>query len=301
MAEETTSSSVLDNTCIIVVNFHAIGDHRSLATESLTTAVDASWIRASKIIFKSETLKKLHEIKRKVAEKLEREGVRFPLQDRHYLIPNTTECIHRVVKALQDFKAEWDALVAQFIEEYPKLIEQAKAQLRDEWNAYDYPSSTDLPRKFGFTWQFLEFQTPTALKRISQTIYEEELKKAQEKASCIEEMATQAIREEFAELLKHFREQLTGTTPSGKPKRLTKPAMQRMHDWMHSFEQERNIAHDDLLQELVGDFQACMHGYDTKMIKENESLRTYLADTCKELQSDLHSLMEDKPTRVFHF
>jgi len=62
-------------------------------------------------------------------------------------------------------KEEFDAAVAQFIEEYPKLVEGASHRLGELFSAGDYPEASQLAAKFSFsvTWHPFTQASPSML------------------------------------------------------------------------------------------------------------------------------------------
>lgn len=68
-------------------------------------------------------------------------------------------------KQISECKTEFDSAVAQFIEEYPRLLEGAAARLGELFNAADYPAASALPSKFSFavTWYPFTQASPAML------------------------------------------------------------------------------------------------------------------------------------------
>jgi hypothetical protein len=76
------------------------------------------------------------------------------------------------------------------------------------------------------------------------------------------ELATVALREEFAEIVRHMVERLSGEQ-DGKPKKFKNSIMEKMGEFLESFG-DRNLFDDDKLAELVDQTRDVVSGLSTE-------------------------------------
>lgn len=62
-------------------------------------------------------------------------------------------------QAMREFQSQWEPAVADFLAQYPQLIEQAKQKLNGLFNADDYPSPRSMREKFAINFNVLPMPT----------------------------------------------------------------------------------------------------------------------------------------------
>lgn len=121
------------------------------------------------------------------------------------------------VKEMSRFKNEFENEVAAFIADYGSIVEDAKIRLNGMFNANDYPHTSEIREKFGFTTCFMplpdtDFRlelTDTEVNTIRQEVentYKERI-----------ESAVKDTWQRIKEQLTHMQERLTTVKEDGKP------------------------------------------------------------------------------------
>jgi len=84
------------------------------------------------------------------------------------------------------------------------------------------------------------------------------------------ELAMAALREEFAGIVSHMAERLSGEQ-DGKPKRFKSSMLQKMHDFLDSFD-EMNLFNDESLADLVGQARTIVSDLSVETLRKNPKL-----------------------------
>src|SRR5208337_5418674 len=125
-------------------------------------------------------------------------------------------------------KSEFETEVDKFIEKYEEEREKARESLGYLFNEADYP--INVRQKFRFEWRFITMDVPGKSGILSPELYEREKEKFQTLMEETRELATVALREEFAGIVRHMVERLSGEE-DGKPKRFQASMLDKMGEF----------------------------------------------------------------------
>ncbi|MGA2223159.1 MAG: hypothetical protein ABSH41_01790 [Syntrophobacteraceae bacterium] len=190
-------------------------------------------------------------------------------------------------------KSEFEAEVEKFISNYEDEREKARESLGHLFNESDYP--IDVRRKFRFDWRFITLDIPGKSGILSPELYEREKEKFQVLMEETRELATVALREEFAGIVRHMVERLSGEE-DGKPKKFKNSMMVKMGEFLESFG-DRNLFNDAKLAELVDQARDVVNGLSTDELRQDGNLRKYIADEMNHLRISVDGALEDLPRR----
>ena len=190
-------------------------------------------------------------------------------------------------------KSEFEAEVEKFISNYEDEREKARESLGHLFNESDYP--IDVRRKFRFDWRFITLDIPGKSGILSPELYEREKEKFQVLMEETRELATVALREEFAGIVRHMVERLSGEE-DGKPKKFKNSMMVKMGEFLESFG-DRNLFNDAKLAELFDQARDAVNGLLTYELRQDENLRRYIADEMNHLRISVDGALEDLPRR----
>jgi hypothetical protein len=126
-------------------------------------------------------------------------------------------------------------------------------------------------------------------------LYEREKEKFQTLMEETRELATVALREEFAGIVRHMVERLSGEQ-DGKPKRFQSSMLEKMGEFLASFG-DRNLFNDDKLAGLVSQARDVINGLSTDELRQDANLRKYIADEMNHLRISVDGALEDLPRR----
>jgi hypothetical protein len=276
-------------TIAVRVSAGKIGSSRQVGTEQIEVDADKDLLRVSKRLFDSPEFRAIKNLDSQVMRYLRNKAL--PFLTGVHLVP--VPMVEEIDARLLEFAEERGALVDAFIYTYPALCAAAPATLRALHNPFDYPSVDYVRSKFYFTWQYVEYGVPGALKAISSKLWQDEQRKFAASMADAAEEIRQALRGSLLELVATMRDRLN--TPDGKP-RIFAPACKNLGSFLADFK-FRNVANDSELQALVEQAKAMMDGAAPEALKDNEALRAAVRGGMDELAAKLKTMVVAKPSR----
>lgn len=282
-------------TLCLKVQFGVIGDSRRISSVQVDVDADKRLIRVSKKLLDAAELKAIRRFDSQLRHSLYE--ICLPYDIGIHLVPY--QAVDVVEEMLLKAEAERPALVEAFLSVYPQLCRQISQRLRTLYNPADYPPVEYVRSKFTFTWKYLSFGTPGELREISTSIFAREREKtAQKMAEAMIEIQ-QVLRTTLAQMVEHLRERLT-TDEEGKPKLLRESAIQKLKEFLSSFD-FRNVTDDRELTEQVNRARALLDGVDTEAVRNIDTLRERIRAGMTEIGAQLDTMIIDRPKRKFRF
>jgi hypothetical protein len=242
---EDSGVDLAKKTVCIKVRLSTMGNTRKVSTSQIEADADKDLLRVSKHLLASAELKAIGRFDGEIRRFLY--DICLPFEIGIHLLP--IAALQHVEERLQKFAADRQALVEAFLTAYPGLSQDAAKRLRGLYNPADYPPIDEVRRQFGFSWQYVSFGVPDALKGVSQQVWEQEREKAAQRmaeASC---EIQQVLRESMARLVQHMADRLK-ETPDGKLVRFKESTVSNLIEFLANFE-FRNVTDDYELQQLV--------------------------------------------------
>jgi hypothetical protein len=249
---------------------------------------NADWLKGAKILVDPDCLLPARAVLSKARTYLTKSALPFPINGLT-LVPKET--LARIDEALCGMKSEFEGEVEKFIGSYEMEREKAPENLGHQFNEADYP--IDVRRKFRF--ESITMDVPGRSGLLTLELYEREREKFQALMDETRELATVALREEFAGLIRHMVERLSGEEDC-KPKRFQASMLDKMGEFLDSFG-DRNLFADDKLAELVDQAREVVRGLSTEELRQDGNLRRYIADEMNQLRVSIDGALEDLPRR----
>jgi hypothetical protein len=251
---------------------------------------NADWLKGAKVLIDPDCLSPVRSVLSKARTYLAKSALPFPINGLT-LVPKET--LARIDEALCGMKAEFEGEVDKFIGSYEDEREKAREGLGHLFSEADYP--IDVRRKFRFEWRFITMDVPGRSGILTPELYEREKEKFQALMEETRELATVALREEFAGIVRHMVERLSGEE-DGKPKRFQASMLDKMGEFLDSFG-DRNLFADEKLAELVDQAREVVSGLSTEELRQDGNLRRYIADEMNQLRVAVDGALEDLPRR----
>jgi hypothetical protein len=204
-----------------------------------------------------------------------------------------------VDERLHEFKDKRGELVESFLSAYPRLCQEAAGRLRTLHNPADYPPADDVRSHFTFCWQYVSYGVPEQLREISARFFEEEREKAVVAMSEACSEIQQVMRASLLELVSHLRDRL-GDQPDGKPQRLRESTLQKLRDFLGTFDL-RNVVDDQELKEQVEKARALLEGVNTDALRNMPLIRARVREGMADLAAQMDALAGDRVSRKFRF
>src|SRR5262245_16540100 len=211
-------------------------------------------------------------------------GVRLIRQDK----------VEPFARQVDDLKLELADAVADLDRHFGELKQAARRRLGSLYNADDYPEA--LEGLFAVSYDFPSVEPPGYLVALSPGLYEQEQARVAARFEEAVRLAEQAFLEEFARLVAHLRERLSGTNDDGTPKVFRDSAVGNLTEFFERFKQ-LDVRSSDQLDALVAEAQRVVRGVDPAGLRDGAGLRGRVASELSRVQSELDDLLVDRPRR----
>jgi hypothetical protein len=204
------------------------------------------------------------------------------------------ERIEEFASTMADLKADLVDAVRNLDEHYGELKRAAADRLGSLFNPTDYPET--LLGLFGVSFDFPSVEPPDYLMQLSPALYAQEQERVRGRFEEAVRLAEQAFLEEFARLVDHISERLSGTSDDGTPKVFRDSAVGNLGDFFERFK-ELNVRSNVQLDELVERAQQAVRGVAAQDLRDSQGLRQRVATQLTQVQSALDGLIIDRPRR----
>jgi len=250
---------------------------------------NSNWLKGSKDLVNKDLLAPVRKIASQARNEIRKHALPFPINS-VYLV--SKESLAGVDAKLQEQKAQfWEK-----VHDFELLFEMAKEEARDYlgelYNEADYPM--DILRKFHFDWRFLVLEVPGRSSILPPEIYEREKEKFQTLMQETRDLAINALREEFSQIVHRLAEKLD--KDGAQPQVIKRSMFSRLKDFLDDFG-DRNIFEDDVLVELAQQARGLIDGVSPAGIKKNDVMRKRIKKEMNDLRSSIDAAMEDMPRR----
>lgn len=194
---------------------------------------------------------------------------------------------------LTSLRAELDEAVAALDEHYGELRAAARERLGRLYNPADYPET--LVGLFRVEHDFPNVEAPGYLRDLSPELFRQEQARVTARFEEAVRMAEEAFLAEFAKLVGHLTERLSGGD-DGKPKIFRDSAVENLSEFFQRF-RTLNVRSSEELDELVTQAQRVVRGVEPQQLRDNTMLRQQVAAQLSGVQATLDGLLVDRPRR----
>ena len=162
------------------------------------------------------------------------------------------EAIEDFDRQMADYRAELDDAVANLDRHFDELKRAAARRLGSLYNASDYPET--LIGLFGVAYDFPSIEPPDYLVQLSPGLYEREQERVRARFEEAVRLAEQAFMDEFARIVSHLTERISGTNEDGTPKVFRDSVVGNLDDFFERF-RSLNVRSNQQLDDLVAQAQ----------------------------------------------
>ena len=282
-------------TVFIKLHLGLLGNSRKVSSSQVEVDADKALIRVSKNLLDSPELQAIRSLDGDIRRYLY--DTCLPFDVGIHLLP--LGLIEAVDERLREFKVQRDELVDTFLLAYPRLCQEAAVRLRTLHNPTDYPPVDEVRACFTLSWQYISYGVPEQLGEISARIFETEREKAAEAMSQACDEIQQVMRASLLEMVNHLRDRLADQ-PDGKPQRLRESTVQKLRDFLTTFNL-RNVVDDQDLKEQVDKARALLEGVSTDALRNMPLIRAKVREGMADLAAQMDVLAGDRITRKFRF
>jgi hypothetical protein len=197
-------------------------------------------------------------------------------------------------RTMADYKAELDDAVANLDDHFDELKQAAVRRLGSLFNPSDYPET--LRGLFGVSYDFPSIEPPDYLVQLSPDLYAREQDRVRARFEEAVRLAEQAFLEDFARLVSHLTERITGMNEDGSQKVFRDSAVDNLWDFFERF-RSLNVRSNQQLDELVARAQQAVRDVGAQDLRDSESLRGQVAAQLTRVQASLDAMLVDRPRR----
>lgn len=295
---QTPASNLRANMAAVRVSFCWFGTRKSLTPEQRAEAAqpfdaEGQYLSAGKKLLdtKHPAFKAVTSIKTKIASVWKSMSLPFPEPGVRLI---RRDKIDEFVGLMEEYKVELGEAVANLDNHYGELRQAAAERLGRLFNPGDYPET--LVGLFDVSWDFPSVEPPDYLRDLNPALYEAERARMAARFDEAVQMAEQAFLEEFARLVSHLTERISGVGEDGRPKVFRDSAVGNLSEFFEKF-RSLNVRSNDQLDALVAQAQQAVRGIGAQDLRQSGDLRQRVASQLSSVQSALDGLMVDRPRR----
>src|SRR3954454_8359861 len=182
--------------------------------------------------------------------------------------------IDEFVSLLESYRGELADAVGNLESHYDELKATAAERLGRLFNRADYPAS--LVGLFEVTWDFPSVEPPDYLRNLNSALYEAEKARVAARFDEAVQLAETAFVEEFAKLVGHLSERISGVGEGGEKKVFRDSAVGNLSEFFEKFK-SLNVRSNDQLDALVGQAQRAVRGVGAQDLRGSGDLRQRVA------------------------
>jgi hypothetical protein len=297
-AETTPAQRLRTTMAACRVQFTWFGTKKSLTAEQKAQAAETfdaegQFLSAGKKLLdtKHNAFRAVTAIKTKITDYWR--GITLPFPE-----PGVRLIKHNEVEGfdqqMADLKSELEDAVSTLDRRFEELKETAAQRLGSLFNPADYPAT--LIGLFGVSWDYPNFEPPDYLIGLSPGLFRQEQERVKARFEEAVQLAEQAFLDEFAKLVAHLSERISGTNEDGTPKVFRDSAVENLCEFFERF-RSLNVRSNEQLDELVAQAQRAIRGVAAQDIRDSNVIRQELAQQLTRVQTSLDAMLIDRPRR----
>jgi hypothetical protein len=191
-------------------------------------------------------------------------------------------------------RAELGAAVANLDRHLGELKQAAARRLGALFDGADYPAT--LVGLFDVAWDYPNVEPPDYLVGLAPGLYRQEQERVRARFDEAVQLAEQAFLEEFARLVSHLCDRMTGTGEDGQRRVFRDSAVDNLSAFFGRF-RALNVRSSEQLDELVERAQRAVRGVAAQDLRDSQALRQRVAAQLAQVQSALDGMLIDRPRR----
>ena len=197
-------------------------------------------------------------------------------------------------RQMADYRTELDDAVANLSRHFHELKRSAAQRLGSLYNPSDYPET--LIGLFGVSWDFPAIEPPDYLVQLAPGLYEREQDRVRARFEEAVRLAEQAFLDEFARVVNHLTERITGTNDDGTPKVFRDSVVSNLDDFFERF-RSLNVRSNQQLDDLVAQAQRAVRNVGAQDLRDSDAVRSQVATHLSGVQASLDAMLVDRPRR----
>jgi hypothetical protein len=279
------------------VSLHWWGVHRALSPRQkeefgAATAADARLLTAGKKLIDARhpAVRRLTAVKTRLGNYWR--GVTLPYTEPGVRLLRQSD-VEPFVHTMEGFRQELTDAAAELEGVYEEVKADARRRLGRLYDPADYPA--EVRGLFAVAWDFPGVEPPAYLMQVAPEVYEEERRRVAARFDEAVRLAEQAFAAEFARLLSHLAERLSGGA-AGERRVFRDSAVGNLTAFFDRFRQ-LNVRSNPELDALVEQAQGLVRGVTPQGLRNDEDLRRRVAGEMAVVRERVEGLIVDAPRR----
>jgi hypothetical protein len=280
------------------VQFTWLGTRKALSPEQVAQAAgafdaEAPFLSAGKKLLdtKHTAFRAVTSVRNRIGEAWRSVSVPFPEPGVRLVRQDRLAELDHQLHALRD---ELETAVIELDRHYADLKRAAAMRLGSLFNPSDYPET--LIGLFAVACDYPSIEPPEYLLALSPDLYHQEQQRVRERFEEAVRLAEEAFTAEFARLVAHLTERLTGTDADGSQKVFRDPAVGNLREFFDRF-RSLSVRSNAQLDQLIDEARRIVGGVEPQELREQQPLRSWVADRLSGVQAELDRLIVDRPRR----
>ena len=280
------------------VSFTWFGVSKSLTPAQRATAAEAfdaegPFLSAAKKLLDTRhpAFRAVTAVRGKIASFWKSQSLPFPEPGIRLIKQSEAEAFARQI---DDYQVELADAVDELDRRYAELKQAASERLGSLYNTADYPES--LEGLFAVSYDFPSVEPPGYLVALSPQLYEQEQARVSARFEEAVRLAEEAFLAEFARLVAHLAERISGTSDDGTPKVFRDSAIGNLVEFFERFRQ-LNVRSNEQLDALVAEAQRVVRHVEPQDLRDNDALRQRVGMELTRVERSLDDLLVDRPRR----
>lgn len=203
------------------------------------------------------------------------------------------EAVELFNERMQQFQKQLEDAVAALEERYAELRNDAHEKLGTLFNDLDYPPQ--MTGLFRLDWDFPSVEPPQYLMQLNPQLYAEQQARIAARFDEAARLAEEAFSGEFAKLVGHLAERLSGA--DGQKKVFRDSAITNLREFFDRFKALKVGTDGSEIEQMMGQVEQMLAGVDPQSLRENNDLRATIAAQLANVQQQLDGMMVDAPRR----
>jgi hypothetical protein len=195
---------------------------------------------------------------------------------------------------MTDFRVELDDAVAGLDHLYSELKQAARERLGSLYNDDDYPET--LVGLFAVAFDFPSVEPPDYPIQLAPVLYDQERARVAVRFEEAVRLAEEPFLAEFARLVAHLAERVSGTNNNGTPKVFRDSAIGNLVEFFDRFRQ-LNVRSSEQLEELVAEAQRIVRHVEPQDLRDSAALRQRVAAELGRVERSFDDLLVDRLRR----
>jgi hypothetical protein len=281
------------NSVLMRMGFGVVGNSKK-AYVAVETKAEQSRFRVHKTLLNSPELKAIGKADMKIRQFVYKESIPFDMGS----VLLSYAKLDFVTDVLDNYRdVERPALVAEFVAAYPARVDEAQAELKEEFNAKDFPAPNEVAGSFVFEYKLMGFDVPGELASINKAVYAAQVEKAKAQIADVTHEIQQAQRTILFSLVDNLAFKLMPDA-TGKTRVINKGAVEKLQKFLVDFD-FNNVTGDSETKKLIGQLKALTEGASPETFKNDSELKAATAAKLVGIQDSLEGLLEVKPERKY--